>query len=260
MQFKVVRTKVVTSVVCLLLCSVPNLVQARTVADIKKSGVIRVAVDGMTPMFNFYKNGQLAGFEVDLAQAIADRLGLKIEWTVQPFNSLLMAIKQDRFDLIAVSHTITPQRAMMVDFIKPHYCSNTYIISKPGGPRTVAELTNKKVAVAVGTVYYDKLASYKTIKNIITVPGESDGFVALQAGRADAWVTEGEIARGAIDSSKAKLQIGESILQQVNAMSVAKGNKELQALINKEMQTLMDDGTYMQLMRRYIDEDICCKQ
>lgn len=255
---KVVCSVVFGSLLFGLLCS--EIALGRTVAEIKESGVIKVAVDGMTPMFNFYKDGKLAGFEVDLAQKIADRLGLKIEWTVQPFNTLLIALAQDRFDLIAVSHTITPARANMVEFIKPHYCSNTYIISKPGGPRTVAELKDKKIAVAVGTVYYDKLASYKTLRHIMTVPGESDGFVALQAGRADAWVTEGEIARGAIESSKANLQIGEAILQQVNAMSVAKGNKELQALVDKEMQALMDDGTYMQLMRRYVDEDICCKQ
>lgn len=251
--------KVINS--CLLFACVifVSVAEARTWEQIKKSGVIKVAVDGMTPAFNFYKNGELVGFEVDLAKAIAERLHLKIEWTVQPFNSLLIGLKQDRFDLIAVSHTITPQRSKMVDFIKPHYCSNTYIISKEGGPRTVAELSDKKVAVAVGTVYYDKLASYGTIGNIMTVPGESDGFVALQNDRADAWVTESEIARGALQNAKNKLQLGDAILTQVNAMAVAKGNKELQTIVDGQMQALMNDGTYKQLMQRYVAEDICCR-
>lgn len=101
--------------------------QARTLDEIKKSGVIKIAADGATPPFNYFKGDQLVGFEVDLANEIAKRLGVKAEWVVQPFNTLLVAIKDDRFDLIATSHAKTNARAAVVDFIEPHYCTgNTF--------------------------------------------------------------------------------------------------------------------------------------
>ncbi|HSX19750.1 MAG TPA: transporter substrate-binding domain-containing protein, partial [Gammaproteobacteria bacterium] len=70
---KAVRGFVILGLILAVFSS--NIVQARQWSEIKKSGVIKVAVDGMTPAFNFYKDGKLSGFEVDLAQAIADRLG-----------------------------------------------------------------------------------------------------------------------------------------------------------------------------------------
>lgn len=243
---------------CNLICS---LAEARSLTDIKKSGVLRVAVDGNTPGFNFYKNGVLTGLEVDLAQIIAARMGLKVEWTVQPFNTLLIALRQDRFDLIAGSHTVTSQRQQLVDFINPHYCNGANIVTKIGGPKTAPDLKGKTVAVAVGTVYYDKLTSISGIKKIMTMPGENHGFMALLNNRADAWVTEKPMAISAINSSphKNELVIGDEILYQVNAMTVAKGNKELQEVINEKLSAIMADGTYNKLMQQYFSEDICCK-
>lgn len=245
-----------------ILFFVSSPIYARNLAAIKQSGVLKVAVDGNTPGFNYYANGKLTGLEVDLAQAIATRLGLKIEWTVQPFNSLLIALQQDRFDLIAGSHTVTLQRQQLVDFINPHYCNGANIVTKVGGPKTALELRNKTVSVAVGTVYFDKLTTINGIKKIMTLPGENDGFMALINNRADAWVTEKPMAISAINSSPLKNQliIGDEILYQVNAMTVKKGNKELQDAINKELLAVMADGTYGKLMQQYFGEDISCKK
>ncbi len=250
---------VVIALVCFSL--IYSIADARSLAEIKKSGVLKVAVDGNTPGFNFYKNGVLTGLEVDLAQDIAARMGLKVEWTVQPFNTLLIALRQDRFDLIADSHTITPQREKLVDFLQPHYCSGSNIITKSGGPLTANDLKNKTVSVAVGTVYYDKLTTIPGIKQIMTVPSESDGFMALLNNRSDAWVTQKSMAVSAIDSSphKNELVIGDVILNQINAMVIAKGNTELQDALNREMQAAMTDGTYAKLMQQYVHEDICCR-
>lgn len=249
---------VLTLLCCSLICS---LAEARSLAEIKKSGVLKVAVDGNTPGFNFYQNGVLTGLEVDLAKIIAHRMGLKIEWTVQPFNTLLIALRQDRFDLIAGSHTVNPQRQQLVDFINPHYCNGANIVTKVGGPKTAADLKGKTVSVAVGTVYYDKLTSIGGIKKIMTLPGENDGFMALLNNRAEAWVTEKPMAISAINSSvhKNELVIGDEILYQINAMAVAKGNKELQEVVNNNLAAVMADGTYNKLMQQYFSEDICCR-
>jgi polar amino acid transport system substrate-binding protein len=250
-------TKIFTGLGLLLVTFTAN---ARNLDEIRKSGVIRIGADGATPPFTYYKSEKLVGFEIDLANEIAKRLGLKVEWKSQPFNTLLVAIKQDRFDLIATSHSVTPARAEVIDYVAPHYCTTAVIVSKPGGPKKVTDLVGKTVVVPVGTVYFEKLKTIPGIKEIKTVPEETDGLQVLLRGRADAWVTDQFIAMEALKPYKDRgFEIGEAIHSQVDAMVVSKGNAGLRDAISKELQDLLTDGTYAQLSQKYFNQDIRCK-
>lgn len=235
--------------------------QARTLEQIKKAGVIRVAVDGDTPPFNYFKGKDLVGFDVDVAQEFANRLGVKVEWVAQSFNTLLVALNQDRFDVIATAHTITPARQKVVDFLRPHYCTGVVIVSKPGGPKTSKELVGKTISVPVGTVYYDKLKTVPGIKQILTVPSETDAMQGMLSGRADAWATDQFVALDAIAKLKnQKLEVGETLMAQQNAMVVSKGNTSLLAELNKQLDAIFKDHTYDKLEKKYFTQDIRCKQ
>lgn len=237
-----------------------NFAGARTLEEIKASGELIVALDGQSPPFNYYKGKELVGLEVDLVNKIAEKLNLKVKWVVQPFGTLLTGLQQDRFDLIGTSHTITPERIKVVEFITPHYCNDAVIVSKLDGPKTLADLRGKSISVAVGAIYLEKLKELGMSKEIRAMPGEVDGLQALLASRTEAWVTEKPIAIGAIEAAQqtGNLQIGEAVMQQVNAMSVLKGNHALQQAINQELQAMINDGSFQELSRRYIKEDISC--
>lgn len=233
---------------------------ARSLQEIKAAGVLRVAVDGSTPGFNFFDRGKLAGFEIDLAEEIAKSLDVKVEWIVQPFNTLLVAVNQERFDLIATSFAITPARAQAVDFTTPHYCTGAVIVSKLNGPKTGADLVGKVVVVPVGTVYLDHLKSIPGIKEIRTVPSETLGLQSLLGGKSDAWVTEQFVAIKALQANaKESLQIGDILKIQTNAMVVAKGNLELLKTVNSTLKTLLKNGTYARLSHKYFGKDIRCR-
>lgn len=243
-----------------LVLALSSSAQARTLDEIKKSGTLKIAVDGATPGFNYYEGKKLTGFEVELAGEMGKRLGLKVEWVVQPFNSLLVAVNQDRFDLIATSFAMTPARAAAVDFIKPHYCTGAVIVSKANGPKTAAALKGKVVVVPVGTVYIDHLKALPGIQEVRTVPDETSGLQSLLGGRADAWVTEQFVAIKAVQAHKKEgIDLGEMLQNQENAMVVAKGNTALHTAINKELENLLKDGTYAKLSKKYFERDIRCK-
>ncbi len=234
------------------------LASARNLDEIKASGFLRVAVDGETPGFNFYKGKDLVGFEVELAAAMAKRLGLKIEWVVQPFNTLLVGLTQDRFDLIATSHARTPEREKVVAFANPHYCTGAVVISRRGGPKTEAELSGKEVAVPVGTVYFTYLNKNPNIKKLKTFPAETAALQDLLQGRSDAWVTEKFVALGALKEHK-ELQEGAELFPQTNSMLVAKGNPALLTAVNSELASLIADGTHDKIARKYFEREIKCK-
>jgi polar amino acid transport system substrate-binding protein len=230
---------------------------ARDLSAIKSSGTLKVAVDGQTPGFNFYKGKELTGFEVELAAEMARGMALKVEWTVQPFNTLLVGLSQDRFDLIATSHAITPDRQKVADFAAPHYCTGAMIISRPGGPKTLAELKGKTVAVPVGTVYFDYLKKQPGIKQVKTLPSETGGLQDLLGGKSDAWVTEEFVAYQAIQAHP-QLQSGERLFPQKNAMVIGKGNSALLGEWNAQLKKVFEDGTYARLSKKYFQRDIRC--
>ncbi|MEO5667924.1 MAG: ABC transporter substrate-binding protein, partial [Bdellovibrionota bacterium] len=127
--------------------------QARSLKQIQATGVIRATTEGTFPPFNFFKGKDLTGFEIEVANLVVGELKLKADWKTYNFDSLLIGLTQDRSDLVASSHGITAERAKVVDFLAPHYCTGGVIVSKEGGPTTLSGIMDKKVVVQVGTTY-----------------------------------------------------------------------------------------------------------
>ncbi|MFC4638851.1 ABC transporter substrate-binding protein [Deinococcus hohokamensis] len=239
-----------------VLCAVPA--QAATLAQIKASGVLRLATEGNYPPFNFYKNKTLSGFEVDLGNALARQLGVKPQWTTVVFESLLLGLDRDRYDLVIASHGITPQRLKAVAFSSPHYCSGGVLVARPGGPRTLAELRGKVVTMGVNTSYLGYVQNLPGIGGVKTFPTTNDQLQAVLSGRADAMVLD---RFNAIDASKVlpgKLQLGDIVFPERIGMAMRRGNTELQQAVNKALATLMANGTYAKLSQSYFGQDVRC--
>ena len=83
--------------------------QARTFEEIKKDGKIIVATEGAFPPFNYFQGPNLTGFEIDVAEALAKKMGVAIEWRALSFDALLAGLRQDRWDLVIASFGITPR-------------------------------------------------------------------------------------------------------------------------------------------------------
>ena len=104
-------------------------VQARPLEEIQKSGTIILGSEGQYAPFNFFKGKQLTGYEIEVAEAVVKKMGLKYEWKTVGFDALLTGLAQDRWDLVIASHAITDERSKAVTFTLPHYCSGGIIVS-----------------------------------------------------------------------------------------------------------------------------------
>ena len=130
-------------------------IEAREWNVIKDSGTIIAATEGAFFPFNYFDGPKLTGYEVDVAEAVAKKLGLKLEWRVVPFDAQLASIRQDRFDFAIASHGYTEERAKAVDFANPHYCTGGQIAAPKNGSLTAASLKGKTVGVQLATSYFD---------------------------------------------------------------------------------------------------------
>jgi polar amino acid transport system substrate-binding protein len=233
---------------------------ARPLPEIQKSGKLIAATEGAFAPFNHFEGSKLTGFEVELAEMVARKMGLAIEWKTLGFDALLTGLGQDRWDLVIASHGVTDERAKAVSFMAPHYCSGGLIVAKDPKIRTGKDLAGKVVAVQTGTTYLEnvkKIAGAKEVKNF---PGDGDARAALVTGRADAWVSDRFAALEALRKNPGlKLQAGDLLFTERIAAAAAKGNAPLVQAWNQALAALMADGSYAQLSRRYFGEDVRCK-
>lgn len=234
--------------------------QAREWEAIKSSGTIVAVTEGGFQPFNYYDGPKLTGFEVELAEAIAKKLGLKLEWKVVPFDAQLAALKQDRFDFAIASHGYTEERAKSVDFANPHYCTGGQIAAYKDGPLTVAALNGKTVGVQLATTYADAAKKVKGIKTVKTYKGDPEAFSALRAKKVDAWISDKFTVKATLEKNPdAGISGGEMVFVERVSMILRKNNKALEEKLNQALAEVMKDGTYKALSEKYFKEDISCR-
>ena len=127
-------------------------VQADEVLDkIKKTGVLKVGMSTFVPWAMRDKNGQLIGFEIDVAKKVAEDMGVKVEFVPTAWDGIIPALLAGKFDVIIGGMTITPKRNLSVLFTQPYSHSGTLVAvsKKHGGVESITDLNKRSVTLAV---------------------------------------------------------------------------------------------------------------
>jgi len=248
-------------VLCALaLVGLAGMAQARSLEEIKKDGTIRVATEGAFSPFNYFQGPKLTGFEVELTEALVQKMGLKIEWKALGFDALLAGLRQDRWDLVIASHGITEERAKAVTFAEPHYCSGGMVVAKDPAIKAAKDLAGKTVSVQTGTTYLENVKKVAGVKEVKNFPSDNDARSALITGRVDAWVTDRFVALNSLSANPgAGMKLGDYLFVERIAAAVTKGNGSLADGWNKALADMMADGSYQKLSAKWFNEDIRCK-
>ncbi len=249
--------KLVASAVAL--CAVFS-VQARTFDEIKKDGKILIATEGQFAPFNFFNGTTLTGFEVDLAELVAKKMGVTIQWKTLGFDALLTGLRQDRWDLVIASHGITDERAKAVTFTDPHYCSGGMIIAMDPAIRTAKDLAGKVVAVQTGTSYLENVQKVSAIQGNEELPNRHGCAqrTQLQAASMPGSPTASWPRPWCDKNPTAGFKLGDMLFMERIAAAVAKGNQSLAQGWSKALAETMADGSYTQLSKKYFNEDVRC--
>jgi len=234
---------------------------ARSVDAIKKAGTIIVATEGQYAPFNFFEGSKLTGFEVELMEAVAKKMGLKLEWKTLGFDALLTGLAQDRWDMVIASHGITEERAKSVTFTSPHYCSGGAIVTKNAALKTAKDLSGKTIAVQTGSSYLEAAQKIPGVKEVKNFPKDPDAQAAVMSDRADAWITDKFVVMDVLKTQKnTGLKATGMLFVEKIAAAVAKGNTGLAEAYNKALGEVMaKGGAYEALSAKYFGEDVRCK-
>jgi polar amino acid transport system substrate-binding protein len=234
---------------------------ANSLEDIKMLGEIRLSNSVDYEPFYFKSNGKLTGFEIELGNAIAKEFGVEPSWRNVAFDSLLVALQNDRVDVAIASHTITPERSRIADFTNPHYCTGSVILSRKGGPLTREALNGKSVAATQSSTFVQLARSIPGVKNVVTFPKEEQVLESLRKGQVDAVVTDKLYAINATRKFPSPvLEYGALLTTERIGMAVRKGNVSLLKGLNDALTTLQNNGTYAKLSEKWFGDDIRCQK
>ena len=203
-------------------------------------------LDGTTPV----------GFDIDLMTAIADQMGLDINYLPpQKFDTLLASVNAGKFDVVASSLTINDERKKEVVFSDPYFDSNQAMAMKAGSTYSAPEdMSGKKIGAQSGTT---GLAwAEENLKpagaTIVPFSKTSEAFAALKAGNVDAVVNDLPITADIVKQSNGALTIVQEIpTGEQYGFAVAMDNPKLATAINEALTALKDSGEYQNIYDKW---------
>lgn len=152
---------------------------------------------GYAPFSEIGSDGQLKGFEVDLAQQLCARLGLQLGQAILDFDGLVPALQARKIDAIMASMSITPEREQVIAFTAPYYYSPVRLVVR-GDARfeaTPAGLQGRRIGVERGTIHERFAAETFKRSQVLRYATQDQVFLDLKAGRLDATLVDAVIAQ-----------------------------------------------------------------
>lgn len=263
--------KIIAAVLCLVLVlacvgmtSCKSAAEKQSVDAIKKAGVLTMYTNAEFPPFEYMKGTEVKGVDVDIAQAIADKLGVKLEIKNVKFDTIIGSIQSGKGSIGAAGITVTEERKESVDFSIEYTTSKQYIIVPTDSTvAKIEDLAGMKIGVQLGTtgdfIITDEINGYEsdgeqqkgvlqdTGASVVTYNSAADAAIALNSGKIGAVVIDklpAEIVAGNYDNLKAieLVYADGSNTEESYAICVAKGNESLLKVINEVIEELKASG------------------
>lgn len=227
---------------------------------VKARGTLKVAMEGVYPPFNFKeKNGELAGYDVDVARLVAGKLGVKLEFVTSEWASILAGLASNKYDVIISQVGINPKREQVFDFSAPYiYSSPMLIVRKDDKNNWTAleQLKGKRVGAGQGSVYEMQAKAVPGIE-VKGYPASAEQMQDLAVGRIDAALNDSLIAAYMLKTTRLPIKAGARV-GAVERMGIPfqKGNPEFKAAINKALAEAAADGSLKAISMKWFGVDV----
>lgn len=227
---------------------------------IKSSGVFKIGTEGTYAPFTYHDKAtnQLVGFDVEIGEAVAAKLGVKPEFIEGKWDGLIAGLDAKRYDAVINQVGITEERKQKFAFSNPYIVSKAVLIvgDKDDTIKGFADLKGKKAAQSL-TSNFGKLAQDSGAE-IVATDGFDQSIQLVLTGRADATIND---SLSFLDFKKQQPAAPVKIAAQepsadASGIIVRKGDDDLVAAINKALDEIKADGTYQKIADKYFGQDV----
>ena len=244
-----------------------------TLERVKRSGVLKDILLNTYPPFGFIgPDNQLAGFDVDVARALAAKLGVTLSLATPGWETIVSGRWQGRWDICICSMSPTGDRAKVLSFPVTYYSSPAVLTVHASEQRikSVADISGKRVGIGIGSSYENYLnkalvmpgapAMVYPFHDVIAIAGdETINFrnLALGSGvRLDAIISDLATAQAGIEATHALKIVGPVLFAEPNVVATEKGDPEWDQTLSRTFGELKADGTLAKISRKWFGTDI----
>ncbi|WIY51952.1 transporter substrate-binding domain-containing protein [Devosia sp. YIM 151766] len=219
---------------------------------------LRIATEGAYAPWNFLNdNGEPAGFEIDLGNAICETAGLTCEWILNDWDSIIPNLLAGNYDLIMAGMSITDERLATIDFSQNYFPPDpSRFVAAPGSDLDFSALSGARIGVQSGTMQAGYAEANLAEGNTIVSFSTADQNMAdLMAGNIDTILADGAYLDPVVNASNGAIEYyGEDVLIGDGvAAGMRKNEAELKAQIDAALDMLKADGTVDALIAQWFD-------
>jgi polar amino acid transport system substrate-binding protein len=234
---------------------------AKLPESIKSAGVIKIGTDATYAPNEFLAGDgkTVQGFDVDLFNAVAEKLGVKTDWQPADFGSIITGVDSGKFDMGISSFTINDERKKQVNMVS-YFSAGTQWATQPGNPKGIdpENACGKNVAVQSNTVQEQEDLPVRQKKcadnkiNILSFKDQSQATAAVVSGKADAMLADSPIVAYAIKQSGGKLEaLGDIYDAAPYGYVVAKDQTEFAEAIVEALKQIDQEGAYKAALEKW---------
>jgi len=214
------------------------------------------AASGTYPPFSFAEGDTITGFDVELGELLAERMGMTPKFLTNPFETIIEGLTSSKYDSVIGSLAITPEREEVVSFTQPYYTSGaqTYVRADNTDITAAEDLDGKEIGVV-------KASTFLALAQTLTDPDKCIGFdsdvIALQdliAGRVDAVITDEVVGAVAMMEGLEIKAVGEPMEVSNMGIAVRKDDTELLDKLNAAIDEIKADGSYKALSEKWLGQ------
>lgn len=216
-----------------------------------KSEKLTMATNAEFPPFEYLENGEIVGADVDIAKAIAEKLGRELEITNIDFDAALTGAATGKYDMAVAGITANDERKKNMNFSVDYYtASQAIIVLADSAISGVADLEGKTISCQEGTTGEQYLLDNEyTVQSFKT---GAEAVTALTSGKVDAVVIDDAVARALSAEQNGKTKVlDEALTQEAYAIALKKGDDKLTAEIDKALGELKADGTLAKIFEKF---------
>ncbi len=211
-----------------------------------------MATNAEFPPYEYKEGDKIVGIDAEIAEAIAEELGMELEIEDIAFDSIIPEVVSGKADMGVAGMTVTEDRKESVNFSDPYTTSTQVIIVKEDSDiATVDALTGKTIGVQLGTTG-DIYATAMKTATIERYNKGADAVLALTQGKVDAVIIDHEPAKVFVEKNEGIKILDEKFAVEDYAIAIAKDNTELLTKVNKALATLKESGKLQEIIDKYI--------
>lgn len=215
------------------------------------SDKLTMATNAEFPPFEYLDGEKIVGADVEIAEAIAEKLGKELEITNIDFDAALTGAATGKYDMAVAGITANDERRQNMNFSVDYYtASQAIIVMADSDIVAAADLEGKVVACQEGTTGEQYLLDNKY--DVQSFKTGAEAVTSLTAGKVDAVVIDNAVAIAlSAKQNGATKVLDEALTQEAYAIALKKGNDELTAEIDKALEELKADGTLASIFEKY---------